>query len=547
VNANNRMVPQKERDGLVTHKFKVQMYDFVCEGLEVPDPCEVFLKIYFDNNFKLFQTDPESGSVNPEWAFKASFQYMVHNLETLSNRDLKVQCFNRSSNQLIGEALLDLQSIACGPAFLRLTFRDPSTRQSRGVLRFTCVMKMISERLTVVCKDLQLSMQGFPAAARLVISSSIAETGNACTANVPFSHGGDWPGPFTICFQTTLGDLLKAPERESVTFMAIDDMGVHQGKAEVFFRNAFTTQPDTPVSFKVPVIYTSRGEGEDEPAPVGPVGELSGMLQYRNLPFYAQMAGGVNIDGQVDGGYWLIEGLPYPKCLYHPPPLWEDDPADSTGMECFSTDPQPQEEQEDNKLDEDLDEDTVFKEALEQIDLPAPWEKRYDRSRDRFFFIDPRSRKTTWRDPRFLPKNWDQRIDPQTGRVYFQYHKTRHTTYVDPRGCPQDWEMRLSKNGDIYFAFWRTMQTTFIDPRGLPETYDAVLDCHGRMYFKCHETRTTSWEDPRKEQQEVTLTTWRQAQSTSWWKEQVRIETEENARQRLELDERDDEGVEMLS
>jgi len=107
--------------------------------------------------------------------------------------------------------------------------------------------------------------------------------------------------------------------------------------------------------------------------------------------------------------------------------------------------------------------------------------------------------------------------------------------------------MRLSKNGDIYFAFWRTMQTTFIDPRGLPETYDAVLDCHGRMYFKCHETRTTSWEDPRKEQQEVTLTTWRQAQSTSWWKEQVRIETEENARQRLELDERDDEGVEMLS
>mmetsp|Transcript_104841 Transcript_104841/g.208376 ORF Transcript_104841/g.208376 Transcript_104841/m.208376 type:complete len:541 (+) Transcript_104841:84-1706(+) len=539
------MVSQKERDGLATHKFKIQMYDFVCESLDVPEPCEVFLKIYFDNNFKIFQTDPESGSANPEWAFKAGFQYCVHKLETLSNRDLKVQCFNRSSNHILGEASLDIQSIACGPAFLKLTFHDPLTQQSRGILRFTCVMKMISENLTVICKDLKLTMQGFPAAARLVMSSSIAETGNACTTNVPFTNGGEWPGPFAISFQTTLGDLLKAPECESVSFRAIDEMGVHQGKAEVSFRKAFTTQPDAPVPFKVPVIYTSRVEGEDEPEPVGSVGELSGMLQYRNLPVYAQTAGGVNIDGQVDGGYWLIEGLPYPTCLSRPPPIWED-PVDRTGMECFSTDPQPQEEQEDNRLDQELDEDTFFKEALEQIDLPAPWEKRYDWSRDRFFFVDPRSRKTTWRDPRFLPKNWDQRIDPQSGRAYFQYHKTRHTTYVDPRCCPQGWEMRLSKNGDIYFAFWPTMQTTFIDPRGLPEAYDAALDEHGRMYFKDHETRATSWEDPRKGQREVTLTTWRQAQSTRWWREQVRVEYGENAKQRLELDEQDDEVADLL-
>lgn len=540
------MVPQMERDGSAPHRFKIQMYDFACEGLDVPETCEVLLKICFDNAFKTYQTDPEPGSANPEWAFKAGFPYTVLNLETLKNRNLTVQCLNQNTGHIIGEASLDLQSIACGPAFLKLTLHDTSTRQSRGVLRFTCVMKMISEKLTVICKDLKLSMQGFPAAARLVISSSIAETGHACTTNVPFSKEGDWPGDFIIHFQTTLGDLLKAPERESVSFRVIDDMGVNQGKAEVDFRNAFTTQPDTPVSFRVPVTYTSRVEGEDHPEPMGSVGELSGLLQYRNLPVYAQMAGGVNVDGQVEGGYWLIEGLPYPRCLSQPPPLWEDS-ADNVGIECFSTDPQPQEEQEDNKLDQELDEDAFFKEALEQIDLPAPWEKRYDRSRDRFFFVDPRSRKTTWRDPRFLPKNWDQRIDPQTGRVYFQYHKTRHTTYVDPRCCSQGWEMRLSKNGDIYFAFWPTRQTTFIDPRGLPETFDAALDSYGRMYFKHHETRSTSWDDPRKEQQEVTLTTWRQAQSTRWWKEQVRVENEDNAKQRLELDERDDGLIELLS
>jgi len=521
------------------------MYDFVCEGLDVAEPCEVFLKIYFDNNFKVSQTDIESGSRNPEWEFRTAFQYTVHNLATLSKRDLKVQCFNRSNSRIIGEASLDLLSIACGPAFLKLTFHEPSTRQSKGVLRFTCVMKMISDKLTVVCKHLKLTMQGFPAAARLVISSSLAGTGHACTTNVPFSNEGDWLGPFSICFQTSLGDLLKAPELESVSFRAIDDMGVNQGNAEVAFREAFTTQPDTSVPFKVPVNYTSKVEGEED-EPVGSVGELSGVLQYHNLPVYAQMAGGVNVDGQVEGGYWLIEGLPYPKCLSQAPPLWED-PADNIGIECFSTDPQPQDEQEDQELDEELDDDTAFRENLEQIDLPPPWEKRYERSRGRFFFSDPRSRKTTWRDPRFLPMNWDQRIDPQTGRVYFRYHKTRDTTNVDPRCCPQGWEMRLSKNRDIYFAFWPTMQTTFTDPRGLPETVDAALDDLGRMYFKNHETKTTSWEDPRKEQQEVTLTTWRQAQSLRWWKEQARAGVEDIAKQRLELDERDEEGVELLS
>jgi len=535
------MMPQRERDGLVPHRFKIQMYDFICEGLDVAEPCEVFLKIYFDNTFKISQTDTESGSRNPEWEFRAAFQYTVHNLATLGKRDLKVQCFNRSNNRIIGEASLDLLSIACGPAFLKLTFHEPSMRQSKGVLRFTCVMKMISDRLTVVCKNLKLTMQGFPAPARLVISSSLAGTGNACTTNVPFSNEGDWHGPFSICLQTTLGDLLKAPERENVIFRAIDDMGVNQGKAEVDFRKAFTTQPDTSVSFKVPVIYTSRVEGEDVPEEVGSVGELSGELQYQNLPVYAQMAGGVNVNGQVEGGYWLIEGLPYPKCLSQPPPLWED-PADNIGIECFSTHPQPQ----DDIVDEELDEDTAFRENLEQIDLPPPWEKRYERSRGRSFFVDPRSRKTTWRDPRFLPKNWDQLIDPQTGRVYFRYHKTRDTTNVDPRCCPQGWEMRLSKNRVIYFAFWPTMETTFIDPRGLPENFDAALDNVGRMYFKNHETKSTSWEDPRTEQQEVTLTTWRQVQSTRWWKEQARAGVEDIAKQRLELDERDEEVVELL-
>merc|ERR1712217_505087 len=142
-----------------------------------------------------------------------------------------------------------------------------------------------------------------------------------------------------------------------------------------------------------------------------------------------------------------------------------------------------------------------------------------------------------------LPENWDQRIDPQTGKVYFQYHKTKQTTYVDPRGCPPGWDMRLSRNGDIYFAYLPAMQTTFSDPRGLPDHVDACLDDHGRVYFKDHETRQTTWEDPRSAETEVTLSRWRQLESSRWWKERVFREIDEISRQQADMEEKDDEDA----
>ncbi|CAE7552747.1 Itch [Symbiodinium microadriaticum] len=179
-----------------------------------------------------------------------------------------------------------------------------------------------------------------------------------------------------------------------------------------------------------------------------------------------------------------------------------------------------------------------FVEAIEKVDLPPPWEKRRVRGGGdrpgRMYFLDPRSKRTTWKDPRFLPDSWDQRVDPGSGKVYFQYHKTRKTTYVDPRSCPVGWDMRLSKDGEIYFAYLPAMRTTLIDPRGLPDNFDAALDDSARMYFKNHENQSTTWDDPRSGQQEVTLTKWRQAQSTRWWKEQVWREIEEMNRRKEE-------------
>jgi len=195
---------------------------------------------------------------------------------------------------------------------------------------------------------------------------------------------------------------------------------------------------------------------------------------------------------------------------------------------------------------DDLDDETYYA-ALDQIELPPPWEKRRanipsDTSGKRMYFVDPRSRRTTYKDPRFIPEHWDQRIDASTGKVYFHYHKVRGNTYIDPRGCPSHWEMRLSKEGDVYFANTQTSMTSWIDPRGLPENCEACLDDKGIMYFKNHADKTTAWEDPRVDQQEVLLTQWRQAHMARWLKDQVFQELE-NIKQRMNEEEDGSESV----
>lgn len=520
------------------------MYEFACEGLSVPEKCELFLKIDFDS-FKIFRTDHEMNTMSPEWGFKAGFQYAMHYLEKLSRRRLRVQCFNRRSDQLVGEASVDLQTIACGPANFKLTLKDQTSPEPRGVLKFICVMKMLGD-IALVFKDLKLTMQGCPAPARLAISTTLAEEeGSAAAAevSVPHSQEGAWSGPFCLTVETTLGDLLKTPDCEYVQCQVIDELGVRQGEAQIVFRDSFNPKAETPIEFKVPVVYSYAADGEDKPEPVGAVGELEGVMSYQNLPVYAQMVGGLCIDGQVEGGYWLIEGLPFPHVLTSPPQVWQE--PSTGGLEGFSFSVDQQTFGDDESRFDDIDDKTMY-EALEKIDMPPPWEKRRERAGERggrTYFADPRSRRTTWKDPRFLPENWDQRIDPQTGKVYFRYHKTRQTTYVDPRGCPADWEVRLSRNGEVYFAFLPAMQTTFNDPRGLPENFDACLDDIGRMYFKDHATKTTTWNDPRQNQQEVTLTNWRQAQLRRWLKHQVWTELEEISKLRSDLDEREDDDT----
>eukprot|EP00929_Paragymnodinium_shiwhaense_P065469 TRINITY_DN32813_c0_g1_i1.p1 TRINITY_DN32813_c0_g1~~TRINITY_DN32813_c0_g1_i1.p1 ORF type:complete len:570 (-),score=104.80 TRINITY_DN32813_c0_g1_i1:265-1974(-) len=542
------------REAPTAHRFKVAIYDFSCEDLQVGDErCEPYLRIDFDN-FKIFQTDVDMDSCNPEWGFKAGFQYEMHYLERLRDRRLKISVLNRANGLPVGDASIDLQTVACGPASFRLTLFDrKAPDKARGMVRFSLVMKMMS-RITIIFRELSLTMQGCPAPARMQLSCSLQDEGDDCLKDCdrhfPFSPDGTWAGPFSITLVSSLNDILKAPDFETLKFVAIDENGMRQGEALLPFRSAFSVQPDATCLFKAAVTYSVIVEGDQDKADsLGTVGTLEGHVLYQNLPVYAQMAGGVCVDGEVQGASWLFDGLPYPKTMVEPPPLWDEEKDRlDTFLNAISHDLDlgPDEEYDLHNIDLDNIDDEKIAEALDHIDLPPPWEKRRERNIDgeknRVYFTDPRARRSTWKDPRFLPENWDQRIDAQSGKVYFQYHKTKQTTTIDPRCCSPGWDMRLSKDGEIYFAYMPAMKTTFADPRGLPEGIDAALDDLGRLYFKNHHERSTSWDDPRNEQQEVTLAAWRHSQHARWWKEQVWREMEERRQEHLE--EQDEEGDE---
>jgi len=517
--ASAAMTAAVGRRGGSACNFKVCLHDFECQGLTADARSEVYLHVDFAG-VRAFRTDAAKPAEEPRWSFRAGFEYIAGSTEKLSGQELVVRCLSLADNKLVGEAAVDLETVAYGPACFRLTLHDREHGPPTGFVKFGCVMRMRSPDLTVICTDLRTTTQeGAALPGRLHISGSLEDAGGkASVLSLPHSTDGFWRGPCSLAFDTTLADLLRAPPCECLRFVILDQEGMSAGEASVEFRSAFSIMPGTEVQFRTPVMYDFSVD-QRYGAEIKQIGELEGVLRYQNLPVCAQMVGGLCVDSHIEEGYMLIEALPCPRGVSQPPPIWKDDSEQQHFGFVLCVSPQLLEELEASGIDvKQLDT------ALDQLELPSHWEMRQERGRGllaRRYFSDPRARRTTWVDPRFMPEHWEQRVDSEMGRVYFQYHANKTTTYVDPRGCPSGWEMRVSKNGGAYYVHAPSMQTTFSDPRGMPSHIEGALDSQARMFFKDNNTKATSWKDPREGQQESLLAMWRQMESLRWWSDQV--------------------------
>jgi len=522
-------------------KWCVKLENFAVQGVEEPEEAstEIYLMLHF-GGFKLFRTDAADREADPTWQFKAGFQFKAEPA-LLEQRCFKIRCFKRRTDnhaiaeglqpEVLGEAFVDLWTVAVGPSTFRLSLVSEAGELA-GTVTFGCMMRQVADPLTTRFGDVRLTMMGSPAPAWMQITSTLQPE---AVLELPHSQGGEWESTDGLHFPASLEAMLTS-RNEGFRVKVFDAAGSVQGECALPFRDLVlagevTNTGRIDIPFKCNVLWPEHGQSK------GKLGELSGVIKYENLPVHAQMIGGRTVgDGTIEGEPRLLApGLPYPSTMIRAPQVHltakeaagctlaadaaagesydsENVAADANGGDIGTT-PVPLRSALDKVWADMCD-------RTRHLKMPQHWSRRVGPEGQQYF-ADRRSRLTTWTDPRLLGKFWDQRVDRATGRAYFAHLKQEQTTSVDPRGCPPNWEMKLSSSGEVYYAFHPTRTTTYVDPRGLPQGVSAAMTAEGRLYFRDRNTRSTSWEDPREGQAEDTLQKWRCDELRSWLEDQV--------------------------
>lgn len=153
--------------------------------------------------------------------------------------------------------------------------------------------------------------------------------------------------------------------------------------------------------------------------------------------------------------------------------------------------------------------------------LPPGWEMRYD-IYGRRYYVDHKTRSTSWERPQPLPPGWEVRRDPR-GRIYYVDHNTRTTTWQRPNTERlqhfQHWQgerQHVVQQGNQRFLYPQVHgnqaaiagpSTSVVDDDDalgpLPAGWERRKQPEGRVYYVNHKNRTTQWEDPRTQGQET--------------------------------------------
>lgn len=154
--------------------------------------------------------------------------------------------------------------------------------------------------------------------------------------------------------------------------------------------------------------------------------------------------------------------------------------------------------------------------------LAPGWEMRYD-IYGRRYYVDHKTRSTSWERPQPLPPGWEVRRDPR-GRIYYVDHNRRTTTWQIPNTERlqhfQHWQgerQHVVQQGNQRFLYPQAhgnqaaiagpSTSSIIDDDDalgpLPAGWERRKQPEGRVYYVNHKNRTTQWEDPRTQGQET--------------------------------------------
>ncbi|CAG9572154.1 conserved hypothetical protein [Leishmania major strain Friedlin] len=137
--------------------------------------------------------------------------------------------------------------------------------------------------------------------------------------------------------------------------------------------------------------------------------------------------------------------------------------------------------------------------------LPDGWEERTDPQTRRTFYVDHKSKTTTWERPQpsvatppsvanvsshasggsamALPAMWEARVDPRTGRTFYINHETKTTSWERPAVAPTPLPAAQPSSGNV-------------ETGGDSDWVPCVDPATGRTFYVNDKTRQTSWSRP---------------------------------------------------
>ncbi|CAC9475821.1 conserved hypothetical protein [Leishmania infantum JPCM5] len=138
--------------------------------------------------------------------------------------------------------------------------------------------------------------------------------------------------------------------------------------------------------------------------------------------------------------------------------------------------------------------------------LPDGWEERTDPQTRRTFYVDHKSKTTTWERPQpsvaappsvanvsshasgggamALPAMWEARVDPRTGRTFYINHETKTTSWERPAVAPTPLPAVRPSSGNV-------------EACGDGDWVPCVDPATGRTFYVNDKTRQTSWTRPK--------------------------------------------------
>lgn len=92
-----------------------------------------------------------------------------------------------------------------------------------------------------------------------------------------------------------------------------------------------------------------------------------------------------------------------------------------------------------------------------------------------------------------LPEGWEMRLHPVSKRPFYLNHKTKETTWVHPLQA----KIQSPQIKRPLSATYRATPSLRLAARALPPPWEQKVDDQGRIYFVNHKTKTSQWTDPR--------------------------------------------------